>query len=160
MREFRHTAGYVMKRKRENIFGDLVSTLTVTVLFFVILMLVVFSAVSYQRSVEIQDANGNARAVLSYVITAVKANEASRVTLEEQDGMQVLVIEDAAAGYGQQIFYKDGKVRENYGKSGMPVLTDDALEIGEAKQFSFVWKKENLLEIQSDAGTSYIHVRN
>ena len=64
-----------MKKYSGKIFGDLISTITVAVLFFVILMLVVFSAVSYQRSVEISDANGNTRAVLSYIITAVKASE-------------------------------------------------------------------------------------
>ena len=80
-----------MRRNSGKFIGDVISTVTVAVLFFVILMLVVFSAISYQRSVEISDANGNTRAVLSYIITAVKANEASRVTVQDADGMQVLV---------------------------------------------------------------------
>ena len=148
-----------MKKYSGKIFGDLISTITVAVLFFVILMLVVFSAVSYQRSVEISDANGNTRAVLSYIITAVKASEASRVSIENTDGMQFLVIEDASTGYGQQIFYKDGKVQESYGKIGEPVIVDDALVIGEAKMFELDMAAYNLLQVKTDLGSSYVHIR-
>lgn len=142
----------------KKIFGDIISTITVAVLFFAILMLVVFSAVSYQRSVKISDANGNTRAVLSYIITAVKADEASRVTIQDTDGMQVLVIENESTGYGQQIFYRDGKVQENYGRLGEPVAVDDALVIGEADLFRLDLKADNLLQITTDLGSSYVHL--
>ena len=146
-------------KKNGKILGDLISTVTIAVLFLVILMLVVFSAVSYQRSVEKQDANNNTRAVLSYVITAVKASESGRVTVEDQDGIRVLTIEDPSTGYGQQIFHKDGKVQETYGRLGTSLRTDDALVIGEAGRFEMSWLQDNLLEIRTEAGTSCVHVR-
>ena len=147
-----------MRRNSEKLFGDVISTVTVAVLFFVILMLVVFSAISYQRSVEISDANGNTRAVLSYIITAVKASEASRVSIEDMDGMQVLVIEDVSTGYAQEIFHKDGKVQENYGRIGEPVNVEDALVIGEADVFEFDMAAYNLLQVTTDLGSSYVHL--
>ena len=37
---------------------------------------------------------------------------------------------------------------------------EDALLIGETEQFSMNWLEEDLLEIHTDAGNSYIHVQN
>ena len=145
--------------KRMKTFGDLLTVIVMAVLFLVILLLVVFSAVSYQKAVDIHDANNNTRAVLSYVITAVKANEAESVNVSEQDGMQVLTLSDQETGYEQQIYFKDGKVLESYGRAGAPVDPEDALVIGEAKRFEIGYLTENLLEIRTDIGNSYVHIR-
>lgn len=147
-------------KKNGKLFGDIVQTVTIAVLFLVILLLVVYSAVSYQRAVEIQEDNNNTRALLSYVITAVKANETGAVTIEERDGMPVLVITDTAIGYEQQIYQADGKVYEAYGKTGMHPDPSEALEIGESQLFELSWLKENLLQIRTDKGNSYVHIRN
>jgi hypothetical protein len=145
--------------KRMKTFGDLLTVIVMAVLFLVILLLVVFSAVSYQKAVDIHDANNNTRAVLSYVITAVKANEAETVGISEKDGMQVLTLSDGETGYEQQIFFKDGKVLESYGKAGAPLDPEEALVIGEAKRFEIGYLTENLLEIKTDIGNSYVHIR-
>ena len=147
-------------KKNGRIIGDVIPMITIAILFVVILMLVVFSAVSYQKAVEIQDGNNNARAILSYMITAVKANAANPVGTEERDGMPALVIEETATGYEQLIFESDGKVYEAYGEAGMRPDPEDALLIGETEQFSMNWLEEDLLEIYTDAGNSYIHVQN
>jgi len=91
--------------------GGVLRSLTVAVLFLVILLLVVFSARAYQYAVDVQERNDEMRAVLSYVVTAVNADRASRVSVEERDGLRVLVIRDEAAGTEQRIFFDDGSVR-------------------------------------------------
>lgn len=132
----------------------------ITVLFMVILILVVFSAMTYQRSVDIQDANNNSRAVLSYVTTAVKANFGSRITLEERDGIRLLAIEEGDTGYEQQIFWSDGQVLENYAKTGTVPKSDNALVIGQAESFALSLEEDDLLKISTDIGTSYVHLRS
>lgn len=145
--------------KRMKTFGDLLTVIVMAVLFLVILLLVVFSAVSYQKAVDIHDDNNNTRAVLSYVITAVKANEAESVEITERDGMPVLILSDGETGFEQQIYFNDGKVLESYGRVGAPLVPEDALVIGEAKRFEIGYLTENLLEIKTDIGNSYVHIR-
>ena len=147
-------------RKNLKTFGDLVSVILIAVLFLVILILVVFSAVSYQTAVEIQDANNNTRAVLSYVTTAVKGSAGSRVALEERDGLEMLVIEEGDTGYEQQIYFTGGQVLESYGKAGEAPVVEDALVVGEAERFDMQFRGEDLLEIVTDIGTSYVHIRS
>ena len=89
--------------------SELITVLMVLVLFFVILMLVVFAAVSYQRTVGMQDSADNKRAVLSYVITAAKADQSAEVSLEDVAGEKAVVIRDEASGYEQRIYHADGK---------------------------------------------------
>ena len=145
--------------RNSKILGDVIQAITMAVLFIVILLLVVFTAVSYQRSVEIQDRNDNTRAVLSYVITAVKANKSGQVEIEERSGIPVLVIKDALTGYEQLIFHAGGKVCESYGRTGIQPDPEDALEIGEADRFDLTWMQDDLLKISTDLGNSYVHIQ-
>lgn len=137
--------------------GDYISVILIAVLFLVILMLVVFSAVSYQRSVSLQDMNSNARAVRSYVATAVKSNEGSEIRLENEGGVSVLSIADEESGYVQRIFGKDGKVLETYTVTGEAPVEADAIEIGQSELFEMELN-EGLLTIRTDFGTSYVRV--
>ena len=146
--------------KQKKIFGDLISTVTMAVLFLVILILVVFSAMTYQRSVEISDQNGNARAVLSYVVTAVRANASGTVTVEDRDGRAALIIADEATGYEQRIFFRDGQVLETYGFTGSEIYEEDAMVIGEAERFEIGFLTDELLEIRTDMGNSCVRIRN
>ena len=147
-------------KKNGKILGDVIQTVTIAVLFLVILLLVVFSAMSYQRSVEIQEDNNNTRALLSYVITAVKANEAGTVTIEERGGIPMLVIADTVTGYEQQIYQSEGKVYESYARTGAEPDPSEALEIGESSRVELTWMKEDLLQIRTDKGNSYVHIRS
>ena len=142
----------------KKVFGDMISVITVAVLFIVILVLVVFSALSYQRSVEVQDYNNNLRAVLSYVITAVKSDRSSEIFISDTDGMEVLTIRDNSTGYEQRIFHTDGKVCEDYGLAGSDINTTDALVLGEAKEFSITMISDVLIEIKTDLGNSYVNI--
>ena len=138
--------------------GDYISVILIAVLFLVILMLVVFSAVSYQRSVSLQDMNSNARAVRSYVTTAVKSNAGSEIRLENEGGVSVLLIVDEESGYEQRIFGKNGKVLETYTVTGEEPVEADAIEIGQSELFEMKLN-EGLLTIRTDFGTSYVYLR-
>ena len=128
------------------------------VLSLVILILVVFGAVSYGRSVDIRDANNNKRAVLSYVTTAIRSSAADDVFLTERDGIEILVIDDGNSGFERQIYLHNGKIKESYLRSGSSPKPDDAITIGETSVFDMEFIKEDLLEIRTDIGTSYVHV--
>ena len=138
--------------------GGVLRSLTVAVLFLVILLLVVFSARAYQYAVDVQDKNDELRAVLSYVVTAVNADRASRVSVEERDGMRVLVIRDVEADTEQRIFFDEGAVREDYGLAGSLIDRKGASEIGSAKRFEIIMIKEDLIRIDTDLGSSYVHI--
>jgi len=138
--------------------GGVLRSLTVAVLFLVILLLVVFSARAYQYAVDVQERNDEMRAVLSYVVTAVNADRASRVSVEERDGLRVLVIRDEAAGTEQRIFFDDGSVREDYGLTGSGIDRKGSSEIGKAERFDITLVKEDLVRIDTDLGSSYVHI--
>ncbi len=138
--------------------GGVLRSLTVAVLFLVILLLVVFSARAYQYAVDMQERNDEMRAVLSYVVTAVNADRASRVSVEERDGLRVLVIRDEAAGTEQRIFFDDGSVREDYGLTGSGIDRKGSSEIGKAERFDITLVKEDLVRIDTDLGSSYVHI--
>lgn len=144
---------------KSKIFGDFISVIFITVLFLVILVLVVFSASSYRKSVDIQEENNNTRAVLSYVTTAVQASRGNSISLEDREGIQVLAIEEGDSGYEQQIFWMDGKVLEAYVPSGTIPAEKDALTVGYAKEFAMSYVKDDLLEVRSELGASYVHIR-
>ena len=143
-----------MPERRKSI-GDYISVITVTVLFIVILSLVVFAARGYQFAQETQDINGNTRAVLSYVINAVRDNEATDIIVEERAGTECLIL--ANVGYEQRIYFTDGTVYEEYCEPDMAVNPDNALEIGHAESFDFALNGDGLLTITSDIGASYVN---
>ena len=137
--------------------GDILSVILIAVLFLVILMLVVFSAVSYQRSVSVRDMNGNTRAVRSYITTAVKANNAGNISVRNYGAGNALSIEDEESGYEQLIFSKDGKILETYTVTGEEPDEAEAIEIGETSEFD-LRLEDGLLEVITDAGTSYVYI--
>ena len=127
------------------------------VLFAAILILVIFSAVSYRRSVQSQNYNNQMRALLSYVTTAVEAASGEQVELAERGGRQALIIPAGGTGYEQQIYFADGRVLESFMPAGQAPNEADAVEVGESSVFEMRWFSENLLEITTDAGVTYVH---
>ena len=147
-----------MRRRGSKGLSDLISTLTVAVLFIVILLLVVFSAVSYQSATDAQNANDDKRAVLSFVTTAVHNNGKGEVKPKDFAGAPGLVIEDGDTGFEQRIYMKDGKLLQEYGRSGDMVDPEHALEIGRVKEFAVDYAAEDILRIKTDLGTSYVNI--
>ena len=135
--------------------GDYISVITVTVLFIVILSLVVFAARGYQFAQETQDSNGNTRAVLSYVINAVRDNDAGEVLIADRSGTRCLILENDE--YEQRIYFSEGKVYEEYCRPDAAVSPENALEIGSTQEFAFSLSDDGMLEITSDLGSSYVN---
>ena len=136
------------------------STAIMCILFLTMLVMVVFSATYYKSSVSSQADNNDTRAVLSYVVTAVKANKTDDISLEDHDGMQMLVIYDDQTELEQRIYYKDGRLMENYGLRGAAFRDDSAAVIAEPGFFEMNMIGDQLLEIKTDAGNSYVNIGN
>ena len=139
--------------------GDILSALTIAVLFLVILLLVVFTARSYQHGVDSQYENDTQRIVCAYVATAVKDHDGGEVTPMDFDGHPGISIADGDTGFAHKIYLADGQLLEEYSRSKMPVNPQTASKIGETSLFEIQYISENLLEIKTDKGASYVNVR-
>ena len=136
--------------------GDIISTVTVTVLFVVILSLVVFAARGYQHASEVQNINSNTRAVGSYVVNCVKDSNTSEVAVEYLSGTECLVIR-SSDGYEHRIFMTGGKLMEEYVEAGLPLDPDTALEIGTTQTFDPELGNDGLLTVTTDEGVSVVN---
>lgn len=134
---------------------DIIIAMTTTMLFAVILCLVVFAARGYQHSVEIQDASGNTRAVLSYVVNCVRDSGSADVSVKDVSGSQCLVI--AGEGYEQRFYLDDGSLLEEYTEPSAENNPDVALEIGKTKSLEFVLGDDGILTIRTDSGSSAVN---
>ena len=134
---------------------DIIIALTTTVLFAVILCLVVFAARGYQHSVEIQDASGNTRAVLSYVVNSVRDSGSSDVSVKDISGTQCLVI--GGEGYEQRFYLDGGRLLEEYTEPDAGINPDVALEIGKTDLLEFVLAEDGILTIRTDSGSSAVN---
>ena len=138
--------------------GDIISAVTVTVLFVVILSLVVFAARGYQHASEVQNINSDTRAVGSYVANCVKDSNTSEVAVESLSGTECLVIR-SSDGYEHRIFMVDGKLMEEYVEAGLPLNPDTALEIGATKTFDAELGNDGLLTVTTDEGVSVVNTK-
>ena len=146
-----------MSESRRSI-GDIISTITVTVLFVVILSLVVFAARGYQHASEVQNMNSNTRAVGSYVVNCVKDSNTSEVSVENISGTDCLVIR-SSDGYEHRIFMIDGKLMEEYVEAGIPLDPETALEIGTTSTFVPELGNDGLLSVTTDEGVSVVNTK-
>ena len=147
------------REKNRRLFGDLAATAVVAILFCVLLLTVVFSAFSYRRAVAVQERNDDIRAVLSYVVTAVKSDEAAAVSVTEKEGIPVLMIDDGETGYARQIYAKDGKICEVYAKKNASLTAGESIMIGSSALFEIDAVNEELLVIRTGLGSSYVRIR-
>ena len=138
--------------------GDIISTVTVTVLFVVILSLVVFAARGYQHASEVQNINSNTRAVGSYVVNCVKDSNTSEVAVEYLSGTECLVIR-SSDGYEHRVFMTGGKLMEEYVEAGLPLDPDTALEIGTTQTFDPELGNDGLLTVTTDEGVSVVNTK-
>ena len=149
--------------------GDILSTLTIAVLFLVILLLVVFSASSYKHATDVQNENNNRRALLSYVVSCVRESSGNKVEPKSFDGAPGISIGVKGGKFERRIYMKDGKLLEEYAETGSSIIPEDALVIGETDTFEVNvidgagagsdktgTSKSSLLEIKTDAGSSYV----
>ena len=138
--------------------GDILSALTIAILFLVILLLVVFTASSYQHGTSYQTENDTTRVLCSYVAKSVKNNHGGEVVTTEFDGNQGIRIEDGDTGFAHKIYLHNGDLLEEYSKVDAPIHPDTASKIGETSIFDINYITDDLLEIKTDKGVSYVHV--
>ena len=137
---------------------DILSALTIAVLFLVILLLVVFTASSYHHGAAYQAANDNQRVVCSYVATSIKDNNGGEVTPMIFGGYPGVVIEDGDTGFAHKIYMKDGALLEEFAKADAAIDPNTANKIGETSVFNVRYITDTLLEIETDKGASYVQV--
>lgn len=123
------------------------------------LMLVVFGATTYQRTVDLQDENYHTREVLSYLATSLKADQATQIYEAEIDGRQVLVINVGDTGYANRIYVNDGNLVEDFGRIGSSLDPENASVITTNEKFE-ISHVNNLLVISTDEGDVKVNVRN
>ena len=145
--------------KRTRSITDILSALTIAVLFVVILLLVVFAAKSYENSAQGQHENDTQRIVCAYVATAVKDHSEGDVRPMDFDGCPGIFIEDGDTGFAHKIYMKDGVLLEEYSLADSAIKPETASRIGETRQFDVSYISEDLLAIKTDKGASYVHVQ-
>ncbi len=144
--------------KDTNRASDILSTITIGILFLAVLLLVVFSAVSYRQSTDAQRENNDTRAVRSYVVTAVRDSVGAEVTPKEFSGAPGLSIADPDEEFERRIYAWDGKLMEEYVEKDGKISPKTALVIGSAGTFEAEYIEDGLLRIRTEKGTSYVRV--
>ena len=139
--------------------GDLISTITVAVLFLVILLLVVFSAASYRHATDVEAGNSSKRALLSYVASAIRDSRGKDIKIEDKDDGDAITITSPGSRFERRIYLQDGRLYEEYAEDDIAPDPENALVIGETEKFDVEQTEDGLVSIMTDAGTSYVGVK-
>ena len=136
-------------------------TIGIAALFLLgFLLLVIFGAQTSRNTVNSQYGNNDTRAVLSYLSAVVKANDVNgAVSVEETDGMQVLVLEDSS-GYAMRIYCRDGYLLEDYAPMGSPLDPENAQQIAPNQVFEVSMIADFTWRIVTDEGENILHLRS
>ena len=125
------------------------------------LLLVVFGSQSYRNSVVGQNENMQSRALLSYLATTVKANDAAGgVRVEDSAYGPVLSVADGSSGYAVRIYQHEGLLLEDYAAADAELQPEEAQQIGETALFRIERPREDLLLIRTDAGRVLLQLRS
>ena len=143
-----------MKEKDRSI-SDIITVITVAVMFAVILLLIVFAAGSYRRSAALSERNADTRAVLSYMVNCVRDSGGSDIYIADRSGTECLVI-DSRDGFEQRFYEHEGQLAEEYVASGAKPAPENAVMIGECGDLSFSMDGSGLLMIKTGKGVSYV----
>ena len=131
--------------------------LIAALLFAVILCLVVFSARGYQHAADLQDANGNMRAALSYIVSSVRDSGSSEISVEDRSGTECLIIK--GEGYEQRFYLNEGRLLEEYTEPGSDIDPDTALEIAVTESLEFETGEDGMLTVRTDSGSASVNTR-
>ncbi|MCI8376223.1 MAG: DUF4860 domain-containing protein [Lachnospiraceae bacterium] len=123
-------------RTRRHAVNGLLTLLIYGIFALFSLFLVVIGARVYRNIVAAGRENTQLRSSFSYVANKVRMSTraAGSVRLEEQEGMEVLVLESGTEGYETRIYYYDGALREAYQASDRPLdpkLGEKLMELSE-----------------------------
>ena len=147
-----------MKEKRDS---SGIYIIVITAFFLgCFLLLIVFGTNIYRSVAQSQADNNNKRAVLSYLLTISRMNETDIYAATDQEKGSVLVVEDAGTGFGSRIYVHEGNLVEDYGKLGGSLSPDYATAIGKTDVFEIEQKDSDLMKINTDQGSVFIHTRS
>lgn len=115
------------------------------------LLLVVVGAKVYRNVVSTGRENTQTRAAFSYVANKIRMSTrfSGTLRLEEEDGMEVLVLETLTEGYETRIFYHDGALRELYQSADMELIPEMGEKIVEVRDFRIEVTREGNLILHS-----------
>ena len=121
-------------------------------------LLILFGTGVYRNIVSLHSDTYELRSLSSYLLTVSKMGEADISHTEGEHGA-MLMIEDRDSGYGNRIYLYDGYLVEDYGELGGRLFPDAAIRIDRSDLFEIKELDEDLLRIETDAGTVYIHLQ-
>ena len=122
------------------------------------LLLVLFGTRSYRQVALRQSANNQHRALLSYLQTVTRSSE-TEIAVGEGEYGTMLTVADGDTGFGTRIYIYEGELVEDYGKLSSALMPKGATHIAETKSFEIEEVRDDLLQITTDEGSVYIHIR-
>lgn len=143
-----------MKERSRN-YSDIVTVMTIAVMFAVMLLLVVFAAGSYRRATVSAAQNSDTRAVLTYMVNCIRDSGDSRVYIADRSGTHCLVI-DSGDGFEQRFYEYKGILAEEYVSPASAPDPGNALMIGDCGDLELSIDKLGVLRIKTDSGVSYV----
>lgn len=132
-------------------------------LFFMMgfLMLVIIGAGTYGEIARGQSQNNESRALLSYLSTCARTNDAEGgISVAWEEEGPVLMIADGSSGFGLMIYQREGYLLENYGQMDSAPDPDIAQVIGRTEEFRVEEPAKGTFVVITDAGRVMFHIRS
>lgn len=146
--------------KEKNGSGSGIYIIAITAFFLgCFMLLIIFGTNIYRHVASRQLANNDHRAVLSYLLTATRMNEASIIRQDDPEYGTLLIVEDAGTSYGNRIYVNDGYLVEDYGRIDGELLPDYATPIGKTEIFEVEEISSSLMKVNTSQGSVFIHLR-
>lgn len=147
-----------MKRQKTPSMG--MFTIGIAALFLVgFLLLVLFGAVTYQRTVDSQNRNNGERSILSYLSAVTKANDREGAFSVEDSSFGRMIVIREKDGFGLRIYHADGKLLEEYSRLSIDPDPSSATVIADTERFELEEVKPGFWRIVTDQGESLLTLR-
>jgi len=127
-----------------------------------VLVLVMFSAVSYRSAAAGRRDHDHSRVVISYLSTVLSSNRGSEVYTyhDSEIGAEVLAICDMDSVNGTRIYVYEGQLITVYGLLDSPLIPEDGIVLGDNTVFEITGISDDLIAVTTDEGTVYAHLIN
>lgn len=128
-----------------------------------LLLLVLFGAGTYRRTVESQRENDNRRAVLSYLSMTLRNHDhLGAVAVEQGPEGDMLVLTDGEGegAYATRIYLSGGRLVEEFSRADAAPGQGQVQSIGTCSQFDVEQLEDRQLRLRLDAGSVQVHLRS